>query len=128
MKHEKLPVPELFLPFFLWASSLGYGKFNQMFVNWYKDGNHYIGKHSDDEKQLRKDSPIVSVSLGATRKFRIRKKGEKGFRDILLPHGTVIVMGGKFQKEFTHEVPKIIGEKGKKVGPRINITFRQFVE
>lgn len=41
-----------------------------------------------------------------------------------MPHGTVLVMGGKFNTEFTHEVPKIGGKKGEETGKRINITFR----
>lgn len=43
-----------------------------------------------------------------------------------MPDGTFLVMGGTFQKEFTHEVPKINGVKGENIGKRINITFRQF--
>jgi len=127
--HKALPIPEVFQPFYDWAINTDYGPFNQMLVNWYQDGSHYIGKHSDDERQLVKGAPILSVSLGATRKFRIRKKKtNKIFTDILMPDGTVLVMGGNFQKEFTHEVPKIGGKKGKKVGPRINITFRCFLD
>lgn len=127
INHAPLELPDEFKPFLEWANSLDYGPFNQVLVNWYANGNHYIGAHSDDERQLIKHSPIVSISLGATRTFRLRKKGESGiFKDILMPDGTVLVMGGKFQSEFKHEVPKINGKKGHGVGRRINITFRQF--
>ena len=43
-----------------------------------------------------------------------------------MPDRTVLVMGGRFQKEFKHEVPKIAGGRGQRIGRRINITFRQF--
>lgn len=33
-------------------------------------------------------------------------------------------MGGDTQKEFKHEIVKV--SKNKNIGPRINITFRQF--
>jgi alkylated DNA repair dioxygenase AlkB len=127
INHEALPIPEEFYPYMTWVNSLDYGEYNQMLVNWYENGLHYIGKHSDDENNMEKGSPIISISLGATRKFRLRKKSEKGiFKDISMTDGLVLVMGGAFQTELTHEVPKIIGEKGNNVGKRINITFRQF--
>lgn len=49
-------------------------EFNQCLGNWYLDGNHYIGPHQDDETDLVSNSPIVSISLGQTRKFRIYRK------------------------------------------------------
>jgi hypothetical protein len=47
------------------------------------------GAHSDDEKQLVVGAPILSVSLGATRKFRVRDRGPgKAVRhNIDLKHG-----------------------------------------
>ena len=96
-------------------------------INWYANGHHYIGPHSDDETQLVNDSQVLSLSLGAERIFRIReKKSKQVVQDISMPHGTVVVMGGMIQNQYTHEVPKINGKKGEDVGRRINITFRQF--
>lgn len=129
MNHEALPTPEIFQPFWDWATETKYGPFNQMLVNWYQNGLHYIGKHRDSESQLETGAPIVSISLGASRKFRIRNyKTNEIVQDVMMPHGTVLVMGGKFNTEFTHEVPKIGGKKGEAVGRRINITFRRFVD
>jgi len=126
--HSAAPIPEVFQPFFDYANKLGKGKFAQMLVNWYQDGSHSIGRHRDDEKQLIPDSPIISFSLGATRKFRVRDyKDKKILQDIDMQHGDILVMGGKFQKDLTHEVPKITGKKGENTGPRINITFRQYI-
>jgi alkylated DNA repair dioxygenase AlkB len=125
MYHDGLRIPKFIHSYMDWANSLGMGKFNQIFLNWYGSGHHYIGSHQDDETQLVNDSPIISISRGATRVFRLRHK-KLIIRDLLLKDGTVVVMGGKFQKEFHHEVPKIAGEKGNNVGRRINITLRQF--
>ena len=47
--------------------------YNGILVNKYKSGEDYISKHSDDEKNLD-DSGVISISYGATRKFRIRDK------------------------------------------------------
>ena len=99
-------------------------KFNQMFVNWYLDGSMYIGPHKDNEKQLIPNSPILSVSIGGSRTFRIRDNKNKIVKDIVLNNGDIIVMGGHFQKDYKHEIIKT----KKLVNPRINITFRQFHE
>ena len=40
-----------------------------LLINWYMNGDDYISMHSDDEKQLVNNSPIVSISLGDTRTF-----------------------------------------------------------
>ena len=98
--------------------------YNAMFFNWYKNGNDYICAHRDDEKDIKSASSIASVSFGATRNFRIRYyKTKKIILDIPLTHGSIFVMGGTFQKEFTHEVPK-----SKKINDRrINITFRNMI-
>lgn len=106
---------------------LGYGQFDQVLVNWYRSGLDYIGAHSDDERQIIPNSEIVSISLGATRKFRIRDKKTKAIiRDIDMQNGLILVMGGEMQKHFTHEVVKVAGKKGEEIGRRINITFRKW--
>lgn len=123
-------LPSELTPFMEWAKTTSYastGDFNQLLVNWYANGNEYIGAHSDNESQLKKDSEIISISLGATRKFRIRNKETKAIvKDINLAHGDVVVMKAGMQDLFTHEIVKIAGEKGKKVDCRVNITLRKF--
>lgn len=96
-------------------------EFNFVHCNLYRDGNDSIGYHSDSEKDL-KSSYIVSVSFGATRKFRLRKRTEtKGFdKEILLEDGDVVIMKGDCQKLYKHAVPV---EKKVRT-PRINLTYR----
>ena len=53
------------------------GGLNGVLVNWYQDGEHYIGWHSDDVSQLDQDAPIYTISLGATRTFKIRETKDK---------------------------------------------------
>ena len=48
--------------------------FNGILINKYLNGLDYIGKHSDDERNLDKTVGVVALSYGATRKFRIRNK------------------------------------------------------
>lgn len=127
---EGYPLPDILVPLKKYIDNTfgNGGKFNVL-VNWYPDGHSYIGKHSDDERQLVPDSPIISLSLGAERKFRIRRKGDKPdiILDLPLVNRKLVMMGGKMQKFFTHEIPKISGKKGSETGPRINITFRRFM-
>jgi alkylated DNA repair dioxygenase AlkB len=95
--------------------------FNGILINEYPNGEHYIGKHSDDEKALS-NVGIVSISYGASRKFRIRnKETNKIVMDIPTSSNEILIMGGDFQKEFTHEIPieKKIKDK------RISFTFRK---
>jgi alkylated DNA repair dioxygenase AlkB len=125
MAHEKKSLPKIFEPVLGWVNNLGYGKFNQVMLNWYENGHHYIGTHADSTVQLEKDSEIVSISLGATRKFRIRDNN-KIVKDIELKNFDTVVMGGIFQDELKHEIVKVNGKKGEMVKKRINITFRKF--
>ena len=96
-------------------------EFNGILVNKYMDGNDYIGAHSDDETGLDALG-VISISYGAERIFRIRKKETKQhICDEITTHCSILHMGGNFQKLYTHEIPiqKKITE------PRISFTFRK---
>lgn len=79
-------------------------KFNGILINKYESGLDYISEHSDDEKNL---DPIgvITLSIGAIRKFRVRNKITKKYIDIPTDPNKIIHMGGDFQKEFTHGIP-----------------------
>lgn len=93
---------------------------NACLGNRYRDGHQNIGAHSDDEGDLHPNAFIVSVSLGAPRDFIFTHKITKEKVKILLPPGSVLLMGGDCQKNWKHEVPKRLKVKE----PRINLTFR----
>jgi len=96
-------------------------QYNGILINRYKDGEDYIGAHSDDEKALA-PSGVISLSYGATRTFRIRDKVTgKIVENVKLTTGDLAIMSGDFQKEFTHEIPieKRIKDE------RISFTFRK---
>jgi alkylated DNA repair dioxygenase AlkB len=102
--------------------------YNQVLVNWYQDGNHYIGPHSDDETQLVPGSSIYSFSFGQERDFVVTsKKGvlETPFHEsFAMKDNSLLIMEGDMQKNFKHQVPK--RATSKVPHPRINITFRLF--
>ena len=97
--------------------------FNSVLINYYRDGKDRVAWHSDDEKELGQNPVIGSVSLGAERKFKLRHKKFKENRnkaEIMLQHGSFLLMKGPTQHHWMHEIPRT----AKPIGPRINLTFR----
>ncbi len=95
-------------------------KFNSCLLNLYHDGDDGMGWHSDNEKELKKNSVIASVSLGAERKFSFKHKKNKENTDLILGNGSLLVMKEQIQTHWMHQLPK-----SKKISePRINLTFR----
>lgn len=106
---------------------------NGVLINYYRDGNEYIGAHSDDESGLIKinDVGIIAISVGCSRKFRIRKKSKEKFQDgkkyfdiEMTPYRLIQMGGTQFQKQLTHEIP--VQKKIK--GWRMSFTFRHHIE
>ena len=81
-----------------------------------------MGWHSDDEPELGRKPVIASLSLGATRRFRLRSR-TRGVAPLGLDleHDSLLVMGGETQEHWQHAVPKT----RRPVGLRINLTFRR---
>jgi hypothetical protein len=67
-------------------------------------------------------APIVTVSFGEERKFRLsRGTGEaKEVRDFPTPHGTVFVLPQETNAVWKHSVPK----SARYTGRRISVTIR----
>jgi alkylated DNA repair dioxygenase AlkB len=94
------------------------GQYNYCLLNCYRSGADSVGLHADNEPGM--GNVIGSLSLGATRTFRIRHNKTKEKRDFVVANGTLIIMAGTMQQFWKHEVPKTTEE----VGERINLTFR----
>ena len=96
--------------------------FNGVLLNLYRDGADSIGWHSDDEPELGERPVIASLSLGATRRFRLRHRRRKELEPVAidLESGSLLIMEGDTQRFWKHQVPK-----SKRVTePRVNLTFR----
>ncbi|CAO1615885.1 unnamed protein product [Parajaminaea phylloscopi] len=122
-------------------------RYNCCILNYYADGNDSISYHSDDETFLGPLPNIASLSLGATRDFKLRPKRNSAYgindtkdqqRETLtlgLTEGTLLVMRGKTQAEWEHAIPKRTAKGGRDATApataampgigRINITFRR---
>lgn len=102
---------------------LGGSSYNSCLLNLYAEGTQGMAWHHDDEKGLGKNSDIASVSFGAARRFDFRHKSSKEQMSIQLPHGSLLIMRGKTQACWQHQLPK-----SKKITePRVNLTFRQML-
>jgi alkylated DNA repair dioxygenase AlkB len=99
-------------------------QYKGLLINWYQDGNHYIGPHADSEASLIKESPIYSFSFGQDRDFVIKSKDKTHRQVIHMNDGSLIIMGGEMQKYYKHSVPVRALSKCPK--RRINMTFRLF--
>lgn len=96
-------------------------EFTSCLANLYRDGSDSNGWHADDEKSLGKNPIIASVSLGAERKFHFKHKEHKHLKEtLILAHGSLLLMQGKTQHYWLHQIPKT----KKPIGKRINLTFR----
>lgn len=98
------------------------GRYNFCLLNRYRSGQDSMGMHADDEPEM--GNVIGSLSLGATRTFRIKHNTSKETMSFSVGHGTLIIMAGTMQQFWKHEIPKT----SKIVGERINLTFRQIIE
>lgn len=69
----------------------------------------------------RTDPTIVSLSLGANRRFLLRHRATKKRVAIDLRHGDLLIMEPPMQRFWLHALPKT----ERRVGTRINLTFRK---
>jgi alkylated DNA repair dioxygenase AlkB len=99
---------------------------NFCLLNWYRSGQDCIGSHADQRDSLQRDKPIVSVSLGAARRFVFHSfdKPAKKMGEVLLHSGDVCIMGVGCQEHYKHSIPKMAKVKDE----RWSLTFRWALE
>lgn len=96
-------------------------QFNTALANLYRSGKDSVSWHADDEPELGPTPVIASLSIGATRRFLMRRKTDRVVaREFDLVNGSLLLMRGHTQTFWEHCVPKT----AQHVGPRINLTFR----
>ena len=101
-------------------------EFNAVLVNYYRNGDDYVGWHSDDEMEMGREPVIASLSLGQARPFQVRPAGSKlsdavpDTESVLLESGDLLLMEAGFQQLWDHRVPP----QTETLEGRINLTFR----
>jgi alkylated DNA repair dioxygenase AlkB len=118
------PVPPLLEPLLAWARAAIHPSLNGLLLNWYEGPGHYIGPHNDSTVGMAAGTPIVTVSFGEERKFRLsRGKSEaREAKDFAAPDGTVFVLPRDTNAAWKHSVPK----SARYTGRRISVTVRGF--
>ena len=123
-KIEAAPWPDFLLQARDRIQALSGYQFNFVVGNRYLTGKDSIGWHSDNFPQIGKRPAIASLSLGSTRKFKLRHKDSGETVDYHLESGSLLIMLPGCQEDWVHAVPKT----ARPVGERINWTFRPHVE
>ncbi|WP_119343694.1 alpha-ketoglutarate-dependent dioxygenase AlkB family protein [Facilibium subflavum] len=95
-------------------------RLNSVLGNFYANGLQYMGYHQDNERSLEGNSVIVSLSLGACRKFVFRRIGNNEKVETHLSSGSLLLMWGNAQHDWQHALPKMRTVKE----VRMNFTFR----
>ena len=99
-------------------------RFNCVLLNLYRHGQDSMGWHADDEPELGAAPVIASLSLGATRRFRLRPRDAQRPPHppvtLELTSGSLLLMRGPTQQYWQHAVPKT----ARPTAPRLNLTFR----
>ncbi|MFT5365887.1 MAG: alkylated DNA repair dioxygenase AlkB [Candidatus Latescibacterota bacterium] len=117
------PIPPFLNPVLEWVCEAIDGRLNGLLLNWY-DGSlgHYIGKHRDKTTGMVVGTPIVTVSFGEARVFRLREwKGTESV-DFVAENGSVFIVPYEMNKRWTHEIPKA----KRYLGKRVSVTVRAF--
>lgn len=95
--------------------------FNTVLLNLYRTGADAVGWHSDDDYPHGGAPAVASLSLGATRRFRIApKRGSSPPVAVELTAGSLLLMEGRSQIDHRHSLPRT----ARPVGARVNLTFR----
>lgn len=98
--------------------------FNSVLVNYYRNGEDYMGPHRDDEKELGQKPIIASVSFGAERDFVFKHKDTKERVVVSLENGSLLLMQEGLQDSWYHGLPKRVRlQEG-----RLNLTFRNILD
>jgi alkylated DNA repair dioxygenase AlkB len=106
------------------ADSYAHFNSSSALLNLYMDEKDSMGWHRDNEKALGSAPIIVSVSLGAARRFELRRYNtKKPVISLVLEPGSLLIMRGESQQHWEHRLPKLSSA----AGARINITFRRIL-
>jgi alkylated DNA repair dioxygenase AlkB len=94
-------------------------QFTTVLLNQYRDGKDSNGWHADNEKELGTNPTIASLSFGS--EFQLKHNTiADAKKNIILEHGSLLLMKGSTQHFWKHQIPKTT----KPIGTRINLTFR----
>jgi len=96
-------------------------EFDSCWMNLYRDGNDAVAWHGDTIRKALRRPMVVTISLGSSRRFLVRRKGGGPVLKEYAPgQGDLMVMGGRLQHDYDHAVPR----DPRASGARISVTMR----
>ena len=106
--------------------------FNHALIQYYGNGDSYISEYSDKTLDIQRGTPIVNLSLGATRTMILKPKDKsKEKQKIKLPHNSLFIMGWNTNKKWLQSIKRDSRLESEKTpdenafgGERISYTFR----
>ena len=98
-------------------------EFNSCLINLYHDGSEGMAWHSDNERELKQNGAIASVSFGAERNFSFKHQKSNEKVSLILQNGSLLIMKNETQQHWVHCLPT----SKKIILPRINLTFRTII-
>lgn len=124
--NQLFGIPEQLQPFLDYAHKID-TRFNNVYVNWYKDGNDYIEPHSDCTAKMVDNSKILIITFneGSYKRSLLfqNKLNENDKFSIPLEDKSCILMDSKDQEKYRHGIQKENTQEG-----RISVTFRMIQE
>ena len=114
-----------------------HGYYNAVLVNYYPISSSNLNKHHDNDAWLEDDPIVASISLGASREFKLSYDRVKGAPilnnndngksiSIILESGSLAIMSGETQKYWQHEIKE--SRINMSIEYRFNLTFRRILE
>jgi alkylated DNA repair dioxygenase AlkB len=85
----------------------------------YRTGEDSVAWHGDYVAREMSEALVATISVGAPRRFLLRRTGRGRSIALTLGWGDLLVMGGTCQRTYQHAIPKV-----KQALPRISIMMR----
>ena len=104
-------------------------EFNSILVNFYRDKHVDLGYHQDNEYMLDKEAPIITISVGAERRFFVTANEDDSRPDctFILEENSSLAMLAGLQDHFVHRVAKGRSTFRRECGRRWSITVRKML-
>jgi alkylated DNA repair dioxygenase AlkB len=119
--YAAAPMPPLVAAIAYQAAALAGHPFDNCLLNLYEGGRNTMGFHHDSYDGLVETSWIAIASLGAARAIVFRSVDHRARDQLVLEHGSVLLMNRAIQLAWAHAIPR-----SPSAGPRISLTFRRF--
>lgn len=80
-------------------------EFNHVLIQYYRNGNDFIGEHCDKTLDIVPNTPIINYTIGATRFLRITPKSKSGENQFIgLESNSLLSFGLKTNEKYFHEI------------------------